>query len=103
MAGKDDTKDKGETATKERVETPRMFKVLLHNDDYTTMEFVVDVLIQVFHKTRVEATRTMLLIHKSGKGIAGVYTREIAEAKSTQAIDHARAAGFPLLATTEPE
>lgn len=88
---------------KERVEKPRMFRVLLHNDDYTTMEFVVEVLMEVFRKSIVEATRVMLVVHRTGKGVAGVYTREIAEAKVAQAIDRARAAGFPLLATTEPE
>ena len=103
LAEKETPGEKGDTATRARVEKPRMYKVLLHNDDYTTMEFVVEILIQVFHKTRVEATRIMLLVHQTGKGVAGVYTREVAESKTTQAIDHGRAAGFPLLATTEPE
>lgn len=88
---------------KERVEKPRMFKVLLHNDDYTTMEFVIWVLMEVFRKTQVEATRVMLSVHRSGKGVAGVYTREVAETKAALTMDRARAAGFPLLATTEPE
>lgn len=88
---------------KDRVEKPRMFRVLLHNDDYTTMEFVVLVLMEVFRKTQVEATRVMLTIHRSGRGVAGVYTREVAETKAAQVVDRARAAGFPLLATTEPE
>lgn len=88
---------------KERIEKPRMFRVLLHNDDYTTMEFVIQVLVEVFRKTQVEAARIMLTVHRSGKGIAGVYTREVAETKAALTIDRARAAGFPLLATTEPE
>ena len=88
---------------KERIEKPRMFKVLLHNDDFTTMEFVVEVLTQVFRRSRIEATRIMLLVHNNGKGVAGVYTKEVAETKATQAIDMARGAGYPLLATTEPE
>jgi ATP-dependent Clp protease adaptor protein ClpS len=89
--------------TEDKVEKPRMYKVLLHNDDYTTMEFVVEVLIQVFHKSRVEATRVMLLVHNQGKGVAGIYTKEIAETKVSLSIDAARAAGYPLLATSEPE
>jgi len=88
---------------KDRLEKPRMFRVLLHNDDYTTMEFVVQVLMEVFHKTMPEATRVMLAVHRSGRGVAGIYTREVAETKADLAIDRARAAGFPLLATTEPE
>jgi ATP-dependent Clp protease adaptor protein ClpS len=80
-----------------------MYKVLLHNDDYTTMEFVLEVLMSIFRRSRVEATRIMLTVHEGGKGIAGVYTREIAETKATTTMDRARAAGFPLLVTTEPE
>ena len=80
-----------------------MYKVLFHNDDYTTMEFVVEVLMTVFHRTRVEATRVMLSVHKSGRGTAGVYTREIAETKADLAMDRARTRGYPLLVTTEPE
>lgn len=88
---------------KTRIEKPRMYKVLFHNDDYTTMEFVVEVLTGVFRRTRVEATRVMLSIHRSGKGVAGVYTREIAETKAQLATDRARDRGYPLLVTTEPE
>lgn len=102
-ASTDDPKTGGQTDTKTRVDKPRMFKVLLHNDDYTSMEFVVEVLMVVFRKTRVEATRVMLLVHNSGIGVAGVYTREVAEARAAQAMDMARGAGFPLLVTTEPE
>ncbi len=88
---------------KTRVEKPRMYKVLFHNDDYTTMEFVIEVLSVVFRRTRVEATRIMLSVHRSGKGVAGVYTREIAETKAQLAMDRARDRGYPLLVTTEPE
>ncbi|MFZ5477178.1 MAG: ATP-dependent Clp protease adaptor ClpS [Myxococcota bacterium] len=80
-----------------------MFKCVFHNDDYTTMEFVVEVLMSVFRRTRVEATRIMLSVHKGGRGIAGVYTREVAETKATRAMDLARSRGYPLLVTTEPE
>lgn len=96
-------KEQGETATKPRVEKPRMHKVILHNDDFTTMEFVTELLMNVFRKSRVEATRVMLAIHNSGKGVAGIYPREIAEAKAGQALDLARSRGYPLLVTTEPE
>jgi ATP-dependent Clp protease adaptor protein ClpS len=89
--------------TKTKVETPKMFKCVFHNDDYTTMEFVVEVLMRIFRRTRVEATRIMLSVHQGGRGIAGVYTREIAETKATAAMDFARTRGYPLLVTTEPE
>ena len=84
-------------------EKPRQHKVILHNDHYTTMEFVIEVLAGVFRRTRVEATRIMLSVHRSGKGVAGVYTREIAETKAQLAMDRARERGYPLLVTTEPE
>lgn len=98
-----DVREEGATATKPKIERPKMYKVVLHNDDYTTMEFVVEVLMLVFRKSKVEATRIMLSIHSSGKGVAGVFTREIAEAKAGQALDLARARAYPLLVTTEPE
>lgn len=91
------------TATKPKVERPKMYKVVIHNDDYSTMEFVVEVLITVFRKTTVEATRIMLSVHRSGKGVAGIYSKEIAEAKAGQALDLARTRAYPLLVTTEPE
>jgi len=96
-------KEEGQTQTKPRTERPKNYKVLLHNDDFTTMEFVVEVLMSVFHRSKVEATRIMLSVHNSGRGVAGVYTREIAEAKATLAMDRARSRGYPLLVTTEPE
>jgi ATP-dependent Clp protease adaptor protein ClpS len=103
--GPDDPDTKGAPGvdTKTRVEKPKMFKCVFHNDDYTTMEFVVEVLIRVFRRTRVEATRIMLSVHQAGRGIAGVYTREIAESKAEAAMDLARGRGYPLLVTTEPE
>ena len=91
------------TAVKDRVEKPRNFKVVLHNDDYMTMEFVIWILIEVFRKTQVEATRIMLTVHRNRKGVAGIYSREIAETKAALAMEHAKAAGYPLLAETEPE
>jgi len=100
---KTDGKQSPGSDVKERVETPKMWRVLLHNDDYTTMEFVVEVLQEVFRKSMPEATRIMLIVHRSGKGVAGVYTKEVAETKAAAATDRARSAGYPLLVTTERE
>ncbi|MGQ9897981.1 MAG: ATP-dependent Clp protease adapter ClpS [Acidobacteriota bacterium] len=86
------------TTTKE----PPMFRVLLHNDDYTTMPFVVYVLQHIFHHSESEATRIMLNVHRRGIGVAGVYPHEIAETKMMQTIQLARANEFPLLCTIEP-
>lgn len=94
-----------EFAVEERPKTqrPRRFKVLLHNDDYTTMDFVVQVLIEHFHKSEAEATYVMLQIHHKGSGVAGVYPRDQAETKVAEVTAEARAAGMPLLVTTEAE
>ncbi len=81
--------------------TPSLFKVLMHNDDYTTMEFVVEILRQVFHKSESEAEQIMLTIHFQGIGFCGTYPHAIAEAKVTQARLQARKAGFPLRCTIE--
>jgi ATP-dependent Clp protease adaptor protein ClpS len=83
--------------------TPRRYKVIFHNDDYTTMEFVIEVLKRFFHKTDTEAVHIMLTVHKTGAAVAGVFTRDVAETKSTQVMDYARENGMPLLLTTEPE
>jgi ATP-dependent Clp protease adaptor protein ClpS len=91
------------TETKKKVEKPPLFKVLLHNDDYTTMDFVVLILKAVFHKTEEDATRIMLAVHQAGIGIAGVYPYEIAEAKVNRATELARSYEFPLLCTLEQE
>ena len=88
---------------KSKTKKPKMFRVVMHNDDYTTMEFVVWVLHQVFHMGDSEATHLMLTIHKKGKGVAGVFTRDIAETKSKQVLDLAKEHGMPLLCTTEPD
>jgi ATP-dependent Clp protease adaptor protein ClpS len=82
---------------------PTKYKVLLHNDNYTTMDFVEDILMNIFHKSRNEAERIMLTIHKSGKEICGVYTYEIAQTKVYQVKQLAKGSGFPLLATVEEE
>ena len=89
--------------TKQRTIRPEMFKVLLLNDDYTTMDFVVEVLESVFHKQPAEAYRIMMAVHIQGKGLCGVYPHEVAETKVATVIDLARQNGFPLLAAMEPE
>ena len=79
-----------------------MYRVLLHNDDYTPMDFVVRLLQEVFRRTESEATRIMLHVHNSGMGVAGVYTHEIAESKVTQVHLLARKNECPLMASMEP-
>ena len=82
---------------------PPMYKVILHNDDYTTMEFVVEILIKVFGKSLEKASIIMLNVHRQGKGICGSYTREIAETKVNTVHNLAREQGFPLKSTMEKE
>ncbi|MCL2779265.1 MAG: ATP-dependent Clp protease adaptor ClpS [Polyangiaceae bacterium] len=82
---------------------PRRFKVIFHNDDYTTQEFVVFALERFFHKGEAEARHIMLTVHFKGAAVAGVYTRDVAETKAVQVMDLAREHGMPLLLTTEPE
>jgi len=83
--------------------TPRRYKVVFHNDDYTTMEFVVIALMQFFHKSESEATYIMLTVHKKGSGVAGVFPRDVAETKVQKVTEFARDHGMPLLVTAEPE
>jgi len=78
-----------------------MYRVLLHNDDYTTMDFVVHVLKTIFHKNEQESERIMLAVHEKGKGVCGIYTREIAQTKVEQVKVLAKQNQFPLLATYE--
>ena len=75
---------------------PPMFKVLLLNDDYTPMEFVVETIVRFFHKTREQATQIMLKVHIEGVGVCGVYSQDIAETKMNQVMNHAREAQHPL-------
>lgn len=84
-----------------RLKEPPRFAAILHNDDYTTMEFVIEVLRRFFSKTGEEATRIMLKVHNEGRGVAGVYSFEIAETKAAQVEEHAKANGFPLKCTVE--
>ncbi|MBI9077953.1 MAG: ATP-dependent Clp protease adapter ClpS [Desulfatibacillum sp.] len=87
----------------QKTERPRMFKVLLHNDDYTTMEFVVGILQRVFNKSLPQATRIMLSVHNQGVGVAGIFTAEVAETKIETVRSMAQADGFPLKCSMEPE
>jgi len=81
---------------------PKRYKVLLHNDDFTSMEFVVHVLITHFRRPPGEATQIMLEVHHQGIGVAGVYPKEVAETKVAEVTAEARAEGMPLLLTLEP-
>ncbi len=92
-----------EARDERKVTRPRMFRVLLHNDDYTPMDFVVRLLQAVFHKSEGDATQIMLHVHNSGVGVAGVYTHEIAETKVAQVHILARKHEVPLMSSLEPE
>lgn len=91
------------TEQKQKLEKPKLFKVILHNDDFTTMEFVVFVLVHVFKRSKDEAFAIMLKVHHDGKGIAGVYPYDIAYMKSQKAMNLAKARQYPLLVTVESE
>ncbi len=85
-----------------KAKRPSLYKVLLHNDDFTTMEFVVDVLVRYFHKSADEATHIMLEVHEQGIGTAGVFTFEVAETKVAQVTAEARQQGMPLKCSVDP-
>jgi ATP-dependent Clp protease adaptor protein ClpS len=91
------------TKTERKLKKPPLFKVLLHNDDYTTREFVVEVLKTVFHRPEPEAVQIMLHVHNNGVGVAGVYTYEVAEMKVGMVETLARQREFPLMLSIEPE
>ena len=99
--------DDGDTAvaTKKKAKTkkPKLYKVLLHNDDYTSMEFVVLILASIFHLDENRAVEVMLHVHQRGVGVAGVYTYEVAETKVRKTMDLAREFEFPLRCSMEPE
>ena len=96
-----ENQDQLEDVAEREIEEPPMCKVLLYNDDYTTMDFVVRILEDVFHKSSSEATRIMLNVHYNGFGICGYYTSEIAETKVKAVHINAKEAGFPLKASME--
>ncbi len=92
-----------EVKPEKKLKRPRLYRVLLHNDDYTTREFVVQVLHTVFHLGEQDAIRIMLHVHHNGVGVAGVFTREVAETKIRRVEQLAREQEFPLRLTMEPE
>ena len=92
-----------DSRTAQKLQRPRLWRVLLHNDDYTTQDFVVWILETIFHKPRGEAFAIMMSVHQSGMGLAGVYTHDIAETKVKNTKQLAEEHEFPLLVTMEPE
>jgi ATP-dependent Clp protease adaptor protein ClpS len=98
---KPDTKVK--TKVRKKVERPRLYKVILVNDDFTPREFVVMILKAEFGMTEDQATKVMLTAHQRGVCVVAVFTKDVAETKATRATDAGRAKGYPLLFTTEPE
>ena len=97
------TEDLSYTDTDIVLNEPKMYKVILHNDHYTTMEFVVQILKSVFKKSTPEAVRIMLNVHRKGIGVCGAYTAQIAETKVNEVHKRARESGFPLRCSMEPE
>ncbi|MDX3773009.1 ATP-dependent Clp protease adapter ClpS [Chromatiaceae bacterium AAb-1] len=93
--------DELEELTRQRVEPPPMYKVILHNDDYTPMDFVIDVLARFFNMQYEKATEVMLKVHYEGKAVCGIFTSEIAETKVQQVMAYAKEHEHPLLCTME--
>ena len=93
----------GETEDETEVRKPKMYRVILHNDHYTTMDFVVDILVKVFHKPAAEATKIMLDVHRRGRGVCGIYTYDIAVTKVIRVQTMAKLREFPLRCTIEEE
>ncbi len=87
--------------TKINIQEPRRYKVIMHNDDFTTMDFVIEILIDIFHKDNTEAERLMLLVHESGKATVGIYPYDIAVTKVQVSKERAKQAGFPFRLTIE--
>ena len=98
-------KQQGSVKERERIFTdyPKHYKVIFHNDDFTTMEFVVQVLVEVFFKSQSEANAIMLSVHEQGQGLVGLYSYDMAVSMTNKATAMAREAGFPLRITYEPE
>ncbi len=87
--------------TRRKVKRPRLYNVVMHNDDYTTQEFVVQILKAFFHKSDTDARAIMLTVHMKGRGVAGTYSKDVAESKVAQVTDFARTNGAPLKLTVE--
>ncbi|WP_294154691.1 ATP-dependent Clp protease adaptor ClpS [uncultured Clostridium sp.] len=84
-----------------KIKKPKNYKVIMHNDDYTTMEFVIEVLVRIFNKSIEEAEKIMLDVHKKGRGVAGIYSYDIAITKAATAMSMAKSEGYPFKLTTE--
>ncbi len=93
----------GETIEEIKVNEPRLYKVLLLNDDYSSMDFVIGVLMKIFHHSFEQATQIMINVHEQGKGLCGIYTYEVAETKVAHVRKMAKEAKFPLRAVMEEE
>jgi len=98
-----ETEEEVISETRDEIDEPPMYKVLLHNDDYTTMEFVIEILMLVFNKSPEKSVEIMLNVHRKGIGICGVYTYEVSETKVNTVYALARDNGFPLKCTMEEE
>ena len=94
---------KPDTIAKPKIEQPRLYKVILINDDYTPREFVIAVLMAVFHMSEDQAYRVMMTAHQRGACVIAVFTRDVAETKAKEATELGKSAGYPLFFTTEPE
>ncbi len=105
MSSETDKDEQSGTATinKQKLQPPRMYKVLMHNDDYSTMEFVILVLQKFFNKNHDDAQSIMLSVHQKGFGVCGIYTYEVAESKVAKVVKYARDNGHPLQCSTEPD
>lgn len=99
------TEEEGDVALQDvvKVKKPSKYHVVLHNDDYTTMEFVIWILMHVFNRSQEESMQIMLDVHNNGRGICGTYSYEVAESKMTKVLAEAKKEGHPLLCTVEPE
>lgn len=86
---------------KVKIKKPKHYKVIMHNDDYTTMDFVIGILVKIFNKSIIEAEKIMLDVHKKGRGVAGIYSYDIAITKVATAMSMAKSEGFPFKLTTE--
>lgn len=103
MSARTDQATPETVAERPKLKRPPMYKVVLLNDDYTPMEFVVDVLCRFFHKAEAEAIRIMLHVHQQGRGICGIFARDVAETKVIQVLDFSRNHGHPLQCVMEKD
>jgi ATP-dependent Clp protease adaptor protein ClpS len=99
----DDVLERPKQSTKPKVERPKLWRTLIHNDDYTPAPFVVSVLVDVFRMDLRGAMGTMLECHRNGVGVCGVFPKDVAETKAAEVMDLAKAEGHPLVASAEPD